>query len=469
MSFLALGAAAAINCSYTLAQQGPSWAQQAPLTGPSARSHHAMVFDPMRQRAMMFGGAPTSQVPVDETWEWTPFQPTFPNPLQGSWALRNVSPKPAARSGHAMVWDSVRNVAVLFGGGGGSGILNDTWNWNGTVWSQQSPITFPTARYGHALAFDSARGVTVLFGGRDAASNALADTWEYDGVNWTQQFVQGFPAPRVGAAMSFDSTRGVSVLFGGVLGGGSSQADTWEYDGMSWTQRMPAATPWPRYGASMAFDSERDVTVLFGGTSGHAWSDTWEWDGSNWQQQISPLPGLIGRSDSSLVFDTNRNRMVLFGGDTYGVKLSDTWEYFVAAGYTPFGTGCPGSAGYATLGQGFVVPALLGSALVSEIHNLPNAAIAVMVMGFSKTAWNGAPLPASLAAIGMPGCDLLVRPDLLDPMPINGNSATYLVQLPSDPSFLGYEIHQQGLVFDAAAGNAFGAIMTNAATAVIGH
>ena len=456
-----LGVAMSIS-SHTLAQQGPTWTQQAPVTRPDGRSHHAMAFNSVSQTALLFGGTPTNGTPLDETWVWTPFQPTSPNPLQGSWTLLNPSPRPSARSGHAMVWDSTRDVAVLFGGGG---TLNDTWEWDGSAWSLQSPVTQPSARYGHAMVFDSVRNRIVLFGGRDAASNALADTWEYVNGNWIQQFVQGFPTPRFDHGMCYDAAREVTVLFGGVL----NQADTWEYDGMAWTQRMPVTTPWPRIGGSLAYDAEREVSVLCGGVNGVYWADTWEWDGSNWEQQFSPLPGLLSRSNSSLVFDTFRNRMILFGGDSYGLRLSDTWEYYVAAGYTPFGSGCPGSVGYATLGQQSVVPALLGSTVAATINNLPSPAIAVMVTGFSKTDWNGSPLPASLGSIGMPGCDLLVRPDILEVVPISSNYASYGLQIPNSAVYLGFELHHQGLVFDAAAGNAFGAIMTNAASIVIGH
>lgn len=38
---------------------------------------------------------------------------------------------PSERYGHAMAYDSVRGVSVLFGGFNG-GYLGETWEWNGT-------------------------------------------------------------------------------------------------------------------------------------------------------------------------------------------------------------------------------------------------------------------------------------------------------------------------------------------------
>src|SRR5262249_14172263 len=55
--------------------------------------------------------------------------------------------------------------------------LADTWEWDGTDWTQRATASSPPARYGHVLAFDSARGRTVLFG-----SSSLTDTWEYGPV-----------------------------------------------------------------------------------------------------------------------------------------------------------------------------------------------------------------------------------------------------------------------------------------------
>ena len=43
----------------------------------------------------------------------------------------------------------------------------------------------PSARLVHALAYDSARGRVVLFGGSDSSFNLLSDTWVWDGTAWT--------------------------------------------------------------------------------------------------------------------------------------------------------------------------------------------------------------------------------------------------------------------------------------------
>src|SRR5207253_1740999 len=74
------------------------------------------------------------------------------------WSNRTL-PAPSPREGHAMVYDSARHVTVLFGGHGlmpaplYEGYFNETWEWNGSVWTQRFPSTSPSPRSVHAMAY----------------------------------------------------------------------------------------------------------------------------------------------------------------------------------------------------------------------------------------------------------------------------------------------------------------------------
>ena len=108
----------------------------------------------------------------------------------GTTALRAQTFGPAPRDYHAMAYDSVRGVTVLFGGTQGAP-LGDTWEWDGTSWALRS-TTGPSPRYEHAMAYDSARARVVLFGG--FGNSRYGDTWEWDGANWVLRATIG-PAP----------------------------------------------------------------------------------------------------------------------------------------------------------------------------------------------------------------------------------------------------------------------------------
>jgi hypothetical protein len=92
----------------------------------------------------------------------------------------------------------------------------------------------------------------------------------------------------------------------------------------SWRAVQPAA----RMGHAMAYDSERDRVVVFGGgVSGCGaadFGDTWEWNGSAWA--LVATGGPSQRRWPSMAYDSARRRVVLFGGCN-GSECSDTWEW----------------------------------------------------------------------------------------------------------------------------------------------
>jgi hypothetical protein len=131
-------------------------------------------------------------------------------------------------------------------------------------------------------------------------------------------------------ALAYDEARGEVVLFGGETGEGSGTNDTWTFDGTAWTELDPPTRPPARYGASMVFDSARSVIVLFGGLNGVFMNDTWTWDGTTWTDvtpAISPTP----RYSEALAYDRRAGQVVLFGGYVRKMAsckpLHDTWTW----------------------------------------------------------------------------------------------------------------------------------------------
>jgi len=288
---------------------GSSWSQVS-SGGPSARDAHAMAYDSQRGVTVLLGGGQIqgqSQVTTSfsDTWEWD----------GGSWSQASGG-MPSVQPGHAMAYDSQRGRMVLCGGPGGgisNGVLVDTWEWDGSSWSQIGSNA-PQARSAHAMAYDSQRDRTVLFGGAIPGAY-IGDTWEWDGSSWNQVGSTG-PQARSAHAMAYDSQRGVTVLFGGSAYG--PQGDTWMWDGTTWTQ-VSTTGPSVRYAHGMVYDSQRGVIVLFGGFDNSNLGDTWEWDGTTWTQvSISgPPAGFV----DAMAYDSQRGRTVLLR------RSGDTWEW----------------------------------------------------------------------------------------------------------------------------------------------
>src|SRR5438552_2729789 len=93
-----------------------------------------------------------------------------------------------------------------------------------------------------------------------------------------------------------------------------------------WTQKQDTG-PQPRLAHSMAFDSNRGRVILFGGDSlrSQLLNDTWAWDGEFWTQvaDLGPSP----RVGHAVAYDSARQRVVLFGGKLTAQDARDTWEW----------------------------------------------------------------------------------------------------------------------------------------------
>jgi hypothetical protein len=180
------------------------------------------------------------------------------------------------------------------------------------------------------MSFDSNQQRTLLFGGSSDGGGLNGDTWQWDGTAWTQVEDTG-PPPRQGHAMVYAADRNRTVLYGGSDGSGTVLSDTWEWDGTHWTHEQDIGPS--RSGMAMAFTGAS--TILFGGnylvgddpTTTTFFGDTWGWDGQHWVERQDMGPR--GRSQHTMAFDSTRNRLVLFGG-TPAVgqvsQLGDTWE-----------------------------------------------------------------------------------------------------------------------------------------------
>ena len=212
------------------------------------------------------------------------------------------------------------HAAVLFGGDGPQ-FFGDTWEWDGTTWTERTFETSPSPRSDMAMA--SLGNKVVLFGG--AVGSALGDTWEYDGKAWTEKKIAGPPA-RQRFAMATLGDR--VVLFGG-LGDAGDLGDTWEYDGTAWTQKNVTG-PSARTGHAMT--TLEDKVVLFGGIGGGNLDDTWEYDGTTWTTLAIPGPGGPHGINFAPAMAALNGKVVLFSGELDANTIPpDTWEFDGAA------------------------------------------------------------------------------------------------------------------------------------------
>jgi M6 family metalloprotease-like protein len=246
---------------------GSRWTLLQPANSPGLLSGHAMAFDEARGQIVLFGGVSgETNGLVDQTWVWD----------GSNWQQMHPAVSPPARSGHAMAYDSIAQKAILFGGSGNDGLLDDTWTWDGADWSQSVSPENPVARTGHSMAFDAARGQIVLFGGMGLQGPDTAwpsDTWVWAGGVWQQKLSAIPPVGRAGHVLAYHKALQTVVMIGGA--GAKAVTDTsWNYDfrretwlwnGDAWMQQFPESQPGPAYTVAAAYDDRRrSLTVHVG-------------------------------------------------------------------------------------------------------------------------------------------------------------------------------------------------------------
>lgn len=176
------------------------------------------------------------------------------------------------------------------------------------------------------------------------------------------------------------------------------------------------------------------------------------------------------RSDGSVVvwgsnvYGEHRVRPLASGEAVVDVAAGgySTAALYEVGGYSWFGDGCAGSAGTTELAAKSAPR--IGETLVTILRPAPVHG-AILLTGFSNTRTGLWSLPLDLGVAGMPGCRLRVSPDLLLPVGVPGSDVR--LPLTDDPALVGFVLHQQALVLDPGA-NAFGAVMSAAASAVVG-
>jgi hypothetical protein len=140
------------------------------------------------------------------------------------------------------------------------------------------------------------------------------------------------PPPRFAFSLAINPINDVAIMFGGLMTTTGETNDTWLTDGIGWIQLQTPHVPPPRANADMVFDTEHQEVVLFGGTDDPViYGDTWLFDGNDWLEQ-SPAHSPVPRISPNMAYDPVREEVILFGGYYYldeddFVFLNDTWSW----------------------------------------------------------------------------------------------------------------------------------------------
>jgi len=299
----------------------PTWTHRSGSGArPSERVGHAAIHDPVRNRMIVFGGDDGSGIDYESD--------VTVLPLDGSAIWSGVSPTgtpPPGRADHTLVYDSIRDRLIVFGGLADTVKFADVWALSlaGTPsWTQILPSgPGPSARSGHVAIFDPVGDRMIVFGGSDVG--ACNDAWalSLSGTpTWNQIAQPGeIPPPTTEATAVYDPTPGRLVVYGGFDGGAVLSDDIWvlSLDSLRWTRLEPVGDQPPaRYRHSATYDVTRDRMILFGGSDPNRENDVWALDlsGAAAWTQLPDLGTPWDRGSQAAIYDPLTQRMVLFGG-----------------------------------------------------------------------------------------------------------------------------------------------------------
>jgi hypothetical protein len=335
-------------------------AVQAVGPAPSARAGHVAVYDPIRDGMVVFGGINGAY--LNDTWRL--------GGTSAAWSSLVSAPLPISRQAHSAIYDSARDRVLIFGGYDGShAFYNDVWALTLTGTPAWTPVsttgTPPVAREGHTAIYDAARDRMVVFGGDDGV-NSFNDAWSLalSGTpTWSPLLSVGTPpAARSGHSAIYDRSRGRMVVFGG----NGIENDVWFLSLTStpaWTRGDPTGVlPPPRYLHTAIADPARGRMIVFGGNDGvNSFNDVWALDlsGSAWTP-LSPLGAPPNpRYLHGAIYDPVRDRMIVFGGWD-GAERNSAWALTFA-----------GTPSWSELAPGgnFPAPRLASSCVYSPVRD----------------------------------------------------------------------------------------------------
>ena len=324
-----------VICIFIILQPSHTTAEYIPSqsSSPSSRMHPCMGYDSVNERVILFGGGTMAGVRGD-TWMYEYSTNTWTQ-------IQSIS-NPAGRNDGTMVYDPTTNCMILYGGWCGMtlGRTDDTWIFNCTTdeWTEVSPEESPSPRSSANMVYDSTNNVVILFGGYGEDDPHTDDTWCYDpiGNTWTEMNPTVHPCGRYGHCMIYDPVNNRTILFSGNSDEGMNP-DLWEYNfaADSWTELTAYPRPMGRKWGTMVYDPDRDRGILFGGDCNNPEfvNDTWAFNclTSEWEGQ-DPTQSPCVRANAGLAYDTTNDLVVLFGGQSGGFggdyySMSDTWVY----------------------------------------------------------------------------------------------------------------------------------------------
>ncbi len=308
---------------------------------PRAGEDCAMMYSPVLHRVILFGGKDDQDENLNEVWSLdlaTHRWEQIPAENEG----------PPASEDHTVIYDPLGQRMIIFGGENGF-TTNHTWAFDFATrrWRNITAANAPE-REDHTAIYDSRGKRMVIFGGRhnDGENDYINihEVWALDLDPQSSTFEQWqdltvedrHPLGRSDHAVVYDSLKNRMVIFGGWDKDKKEPLqDTWAFyfsdstgSPCRWRQiKTKYSHPPERRHVTGVHDASRNCFIVFGGFGDEGYlNDVWALDLATdiW---INLTPGPQPRIDHQVVYDPDTKRLLLYGGDArLERKFHDVWE-----------------------------------------------------------------------------------------------------------------------------------------------
>jgi len=381
-----------VNWTYVYDYNTNTWTNKTPTMNVIGgdlfpRRCHTMCYDSDENKAVLFSGRDETYPWIKDTWTYDAAINTWykldPTEIGGNLFPREES---------AIVYDSINKKSILYSGwisGTDPNRIDDTWAYNiddltATITWTTDELADSVVNYGTTIALGSTESETALVLDHEIVlPNILPDQTYYFEVQSTDEAANTalddnngnyytfttFLGPEIsnvastvndntwynmnpddGAgidkrrsfSMAYNSTADSTIIYGGAGGNPEEHCyDTWayNYNDNTWTDMNPVSNlgvgPYDdRQYSSMVYDSDNDMTILFGGEDGK-FKDTWSYNyaDNNWTnltalQSYSEVGGtLTCRGYNKMVYNSSAQRVVMYGGWDGDTFYDETWTY----------------------------------------------------------------------------------------------------------------------------------------------
>lgn len=439
------------------AQSDPDvvWRSRSTDPTPTGLFNFEVAYDDLRGEMVLISQeVPATGTPGGSpaTWLWDGIEMRRETPMV----------RPSFRRVHQMCFDPTRGVVVLFGGVFNGSGRDETWEWDGTSWELRQEDTGPVGVGGvfseSDMAFDAVRGTCVLYRTFDGLDN---ETWEWDGSNWTQLSTLSTPMflgnesldqqmithPESGRVVCFTLQQPAALY---ELRDGPA--------GLDWVPLPSSVDP----SLNLVEQSMFARSHLFVGPGGGLFVMVWEVGQSRLttlRQEDDgvfrrvPLVPRIGSTERSAraIYDPRRDVTVFFSGPNTEMDVYELYDASVdfPANVSVYGESC--SDTLSSFGYVGELPPRLGATVELYVLN-PLGVPSSTLIGLSNEAFGATPLPLDLDVFGATGCQLLTSAECsVSNRQIIPVVSVLPITFPNDPSLLSLSLYCQAVALDSAA------------------